>query len=93
MRVSLIVIWQFTILLANYSFGQSTDSAKIKTVLHGYIKDMPSVSFGKSLDSVEFLNLFHNRLNVSLRMPGNFTFKAEMRNRFFAGSQAKKIPG
>ncbi|ULQ51604.1 hypothetical protein [Flavihumibacter fluvii] len=93
MRVSYIIIWQFTLLLANNSFGQSADSAKIKAELHGYIKDMPSISFGNSLDSVEFLNLFHNRLNFALRMPGNFTFKAEMRNRFFAGSQAKKIPG
>ncbi|MBZ5858986.1 hypothetical protein [Flavihumibacter profundi] len=54
---------------------------------------MPSIYFGNNLDSVEFLNVFHNRLNFSLDLPHNFLIKAEMRNRFFAGSEVKKIPG
>ncbi|ULQ55547.1 hypothetical protein KJS94_12920 [Flavihumibacter rivuli] len=74
-------------------WAQDQPSPKVKAELHGYIKNMPSVSFLNSMDSVEWLNLFHNRINFSLKLPGNFSFKTEMRNRFFAGSQVSKTPG
>lgn len=66
---------------------QHPDSARVRFSIAGYVKDMPSLSFGASFDSLKTLNLFHNRIRMKLELPGNFSFKMELRNRFFSGSQ------
>ncbi|MBC6491995.1 hypothetical protein BC349_13105 [Flavihumibacter stibioxidans] len=72
---------------------QENEKIKTSATLHGYIKNMPSLSFGNRIDSAEFLNLFHNRINFKLQFPRQLSFKMEMRNRVFAGSQVRKSPG
>ena len=58
----------------------------------GYIKDLQSVSFADSINSLSSVNLFHNRLNFKFNIAKNLTGRVEFRNRIFYGDQVKQIP-
>ena len=58
----------------------------------GYIKDLQSVAFGGSGDSLTSSNLIHNRLNFKFNISSAITGRLEIRNRIFYGEQIAEIP-
>jgi hypothetical protein len=61
--------------------------------LHGYLKDLQSVSFVNNVDSLSSLNLIHNRLNFKFNISKKLSARLEIRNRLFYGDQIKQVPG
>lgn len=69
------------------------DSIKPKWIeLHGYIKDLQSVSFTNNVASLTSTNLIHNRLNFKFNISKKISARLEIRNRIFYGDQLKQVP-
>ncbi|MBL7923210.1 MAG: hypothetical protein JNL88_03340 [Bacteroidia bacterium] len=64
-----------------------------KPLIHGYIKDLQSLSFEEDASTLRSMNLFHNRLNFRWDISSEFTARLEARNRLFYGDQLKSMPG
>ncbi len=60
-----------------------------KIQLHGYIKDMQSVSFIDNAKSLVTSNFIHNRINLKWNIADNLYLRAEARNRLYYGEQVK----
>lgn len=57
--------------------------------LHGYIKDMQTVSFIDNAKSMMTGNFIHNRINFKWNISNNLYARIEARNRLFYGEQVK----
>lgn len=60
--------------------------------LNGYIKDMQTLSFDKTFNSLAATNLIHNRLNCKWRPAENLTLALELRNRLIWGDEVRSLP-
>ena len=68
----------------------STNDSKFQ--LHGYLKDMQSVSFIDDAKSMVSGNFIHNRINLKWNISPNLYLRAEARNRLYYGEQVKTTP-
>jgi hypothetical protein len=59
----------------------------------GYMKDLPGFFFPGQGDSMRWMNLVHNRVNLKVNAGPRLTARVELRNRVFFGSQVSKTPG
>jgi hypothetical protein len=59
---------------------------------HGYIKDLNSFTVTDHFDSLDYVNLLHNRLNFSFNFSPKFKGRLEIRNRIFFGDLWKQAP-
>lgn len=81
------------LLLTLSGLAQEEENRQPKVELHGYLKDLQGVSFKNRIDSLNSVNLLHNRLNFKLNFSPKVSARVEMRNRIFWGDQVKQIPG
>lgn len=86
-----IIYFLFVLFSPVFCFAQdsvsSTKNSRIQ--LHGYIKDMQSVSFINNAESLLSGNFIHNRINLKWNISDNLYLRAEARNRLFYGEQVK----
>tara|TARA_R110002050_G_scaffold11122_2_gene37823 strand:+ start:24768 stop:25955 length:1188 start_codon:yes stop_codon:yes gene_type:complete len=70
--------------------GQSQNTYKLKDNIQfgGYLKYMQTNSI-QNVDTILTDNLFHNRLNLKIKLPAHFTFGAGLRIRAFYGEVTK----
>jgi len=74
------------------SMPQDKDLQSEKIEMHGYLKDLQSLSFADKIDSVSAFNLLHNRLNFKFNLSDKISGRLEIRNRIFWGDQLRQIP-
>lgn len=63
--------------------AQDSIPVQPKLMISGYCKYLSSVDFKPSFRSPEFIQLLHNRVNMSYAPAEHLRFKAEIRNRMF----------
>jgi hypothetical protein len=80
------------LLLPVLATAQEPESKPKWIELHGYVKDLQSISFVDRADSLSSANLLHNRLNFKLNIAKKITGRLEIRNRIFWGDQLKQLP-
>jgi len=86
-------IWPFIFLLpVIHSFGQDEEIKQPKIEMRGYLKDLQGISFKNRIDSLNSVNLLHNRLNFKFNFSSKVSARMEIRNRIFWGDQLKQIP-
>lgn len=86
-------IWLLLFLIpAIFSFSQEEEIKQPKIELHGYLKDLQGVSFKNRIDSLNSINILHNRLNFKFNFSQRLSARLEIRNRIFWGDQLKQIP-
>ncbi len=60
-----------------------------KLTIHGYIKDLQTLSFNNNFSEMTSVNLVHNRINLKWKPSEKFTAVAEFRNRLYWGEQVR----
>ena len=73
-------------------YSQETEELKSKFEINGYVKNLESISFDKTLKNNISNNLFHNRINSKWRPSKKITVVSEIRNRLFWGEEVKLTP-
>lgn len=81
------LICVFVLNCANIERGYGQQSSRF--LIHGYIKEMPSVQFDDKFSTPAFGNLIHNRLNFRLDISPGTDFIVEGRNRLFYNENFK----
>ena len=71
---------------------QAQDSLPARFQFHGYIKDIQAFSVAGNADSMDWVQLVHNRLNFSYRFSEHWSARLDIRNRIFVGSQVSDNP-
>ena len=66
------------------------DATKPLLEWRGYLKDLPGFVFPGMGDSMRWMNLIHNRVNLKVNAGPRLTARVELRNRVFFGSQVRK---
>jgi hypothetical protein len=79
--------------LLHASFVVAQEDGKPLFDWKGYIKDLPGFVFPGQGDSMRWMNLVHNRINLKVKAGPRLTARVELRNRVFFGSQVRKTPG
>lgn len=87
-RVSFILL-----LISFQAAAQDSLMPPVRFFFSGYLKEMQWASFQKGVSDPRLTFLLHNRMNLKWKPSDNFTFRAEFRNRIFAGSDVSGIPG
>lgn len=88
------IIVYLTLLSHIAMYAQTSDSLQIqkKWTVNGYLKDIQSLTFDKSFDSLVTGNLIHNRFNVRWKPTAKLTAAAEFRTRLFWGEEVRLTP-
>lgn len=68
------------------------DDGKQLLEWNGYVKELPGLVFPGHGDSLRWMNLIHNRVNVKVNAGPSLSARVEIRNRVFFGSQVGKTP-
>ncbi|MBC6366204.1 hypothetical protein [Algoriphagus sp. AK58] len=79
-------------LITQVLFAQTETKLSQKLELRGYLKDLQSLTFNRSFDSLVTGNLIHNRLNLKWNPSQKIRGAAEFRTRLFWGEEVKYIP-
>jgi hypothetical protein len=74
-------------------FSQEEETKQPKIEFRGYLKDLQGISFKNNLDSLNSVNLLHNRINFNFNFSSKISARLEIRSRVFWGDQVKQIPG
>ena len=74
------------------SSAQIPKSWKEHLTIDGYIKYLPSTSFGR-LDTLLTNNYIHNRINTKWYINDQWTVKVDLRNQLFFGETVSNTPG
>src|SRR5512139_2090718 len=79
------------LLIVKNSFSQEEEIKLPKIEFHGYLKDLQGISFKDRIDSLNSVNLLHNRLNFKFNFSPRVSARLEIRNRIFWGDQLNQI--
>lgn len=89
-----IVVASVTYMIFSASVAQHSDTVRAsrKWEVHGYLKDLQTLTFNRDFSQLLTGNFIHNRLNVKWQPRPNWSAGAEVRTRLFWGEEVKANP-